>query len=159
MTVCAPEATAVSAEPLFRLGLGFRAAKAMQSAVELGVFAELASGPLDGTGLAARLGLHARSARDFLDALVALELLDRDDDGAYHNTSVTDAFLVPGEPSYVGAFFEMASARLYPSWGSLTAARHADYHRLCLLPRHPGQQRRHHRHGRGRRGRATCSPG
>src|SRR3954451_9629113 len=82
---------------------------------------ELASGPLDAETLAARVALHLLSARDFLDALVALGMLNRDGD-RYANTQATDLFLARRKPSYVGGFLEMANARLYPFWGSLTEA-------------------------------------
>ena len=73
----------VTPDAIMQLGLGFWGSKTLLSAVELGLFTELAAGgPLDADALAARLGLHARSARDFLDALVALRMLDRRDDGA-----------------------------------------------------------------------------
>ncbi|MDI3307244.1 MAG: hypothetical protein QJR07_09080, partial [Acetobacteraceae bacterium] len=39
-----------------------------------------AAGPLNGEALRQRLDLHARGARDVLDALVALRLIDRRDD-------------------------------------------------------------------------------
>ena len=65
--------------------------------------------------------MHDRSARDFLDALVALRALDRQD-GLYRNKAETDLFLDRAKPSYVGGLLEMANARLYESWGSLTEA-------------------------------------
>ena len=68
-----------------------------------------------------RLGLHPRSARDFLDALVALGFLQRDGD-QYANTLETDLFLDRKKPSYVGGILEMANHRLYPFWGHLTEA-------------------------------------
>jgi O-methyltransferase domain len=68
-----------------------------------------------------RLGLHDRSARDFLDALVALKLLDRQE-GRYSNTPETDLFLDREKASYVGGLLEMANSRLYPNWGLLTEA-------------------------------------
>src|SRR4051812_5160751 len=57
---------------LVQLGLGFWASKAFLSAVEFGVFSELAKEPTDAQTLGERLGIHPRGARDFLDALVAL---------------------------------------------------------------------------------------
>jgi len=42
--------------------------------------------------------LHPRSARDFLDALVALGMLERDGDH-YANTPETDLFLDRAKPS------------------------------------------------------------
>ncbi len=83
----------------------------MLSAVELGLFSELANGPLDAETLRDRLGLHSRSARDFFDALVALGMLERDGD-RYANTSETDLFLDGAKPSYIGGVLEMANARL-----------------------------------------------
>jgi hypothetical protein len=104
-----------------QLGLGFWASKALLSALELGLFSELAGGPLDAEALRRRLGLHPRGARDFFDALVALGLLERED-GRYANTAEADLFLDRAKPSYAGGFLEMANARLYGFWGSLTEA-------------------------------------
>ena len=100
---------------ILQLGLGFWAAKTLLSAVELGVFTELGRGPLDGEALRARLQLHPRSAADFLDALVALGMLERQD-GRYHNTPEGAAFLDRTQPGYIGGLLEMAGARLYPCW-------------------------------------------
>jgi O-methyltransferase domain/Dimerisation domain len=107
---------------IMQLGLGFWGSKTLLSAVELGLFTELAKEqPLDDETLSERLMLHPRSARDFLDALVALGMLKRDGD-RYANTAETDLFLDRAKPSYVGGILEMANARLYPFWGSLTEA-------------------------------------
>jgi precorrin-6B methylase 2 len=107
---------------IMELGRGFMAAKALFSAVELGVFAELAAGPLDAEALRRRLGLHERGARDFFDALVALRLLDRGPDGVYANAPDSDFYLDRGKPTYLGGILEMANARLYGFWGALTEA-------------------------------------
>lgn len=108
-------------ERIMQLGLGFWGSKAFLSAVELGLFTELAQGPQTGEALRLRLGLHPRGARDFFDALVALGTLEREAD-TYGNTAETDLFLDRQKPSYVGGLLEMANARLYPFWGSLTEA-------------------------------------
>ncbi|MDP2331825.1 MAG: methyltransferase, partial [Reyranella sp.] len=104
-----------------QLGLGFWGSKALLSAVELGLFTHLADGPQDLATLTARLKLHQRGARDFLDALVALGMLDRTAD-RYANTAATGLFLDRRKPTYVGGLLEMANARLYPFWGALTEA-------------------------------------
>ncbi|HEY1930148.1 MAG TPA: methyltransferase [Caulobacteraceae bacterium] len=106
---------------ILNLGLGFWDSKALLSAVELGVFATLAAGPANLAALSSKLGLHERSARDFLDTLVALKLLERDD-GRYRNAAEADLFLDPGKPTYVGGILEMANARLFGFWGNLTEA-------------------------------------
>jgi hypothetical protein len=84
--------TVVSPDGIVQLGLGFWASKTFLSAVELGLFTELGDGPLDEAALRQRLGLHPRSARDFLDALVALGMLERHD-GRFANTPATDLYL------------------------------------------------------------------
>ncbi len=108
-------------EKIMQLGLGFWGAKTLLSAIELGLFTELAQ-PLDADEVRDRLQLHPRSVRDFLDALVALGMLERDPAGKYRNTPETDLFLDQAKPTYVGELLEMANIRLYKNWGSLTEA-------------------------------------
>jgi DNA-binding IclR family transcriptional regulator len=62
---------------ILQVGLGFWASKTLLSAVEMELFTELARQPQDLETLQGRLGLHPRSARDFLDALVSLKFLER----------------------------------------------------------------------------------
>ena len=114
-----PQQQAITPDGILQLGMGFWGSKTLLSAIELGLFTELAAGPRSGDELRASLGLHERSARDFFDALVALGMLDRSDD-RYANTAATDLFLDRNKPSYVGGILEMANARLYPFWGYLT---------------------------------------
>ncbi|MDA2924320.1 acetylserotonin O-methyltransferase [Acidobacteria bacterium AH-259-L09] len=106
-------------ERIMQLGLGFWGSKTLLSAIELGVFTELANEPLDADALTERLQLHPRSARDFFDALVALGMLKRSN-GQYSNTPDTDLFLDRNKRSYIGGMLEMANTRLYRFWGSLT---------------------------------------
>lgn len=103
-------------EKILNVGLGFWAAKTLLSAIEMEVFTELARQPEDLPTLQGRLGLHPRSARDFLDALVALGFLQRVN-GKYQNTPDTDLFLDKRKASYIGGILEMANHRLYPFWG------------------------------------------
>jgi precorrin-6B methylase 2 len=111
----------LSPEKILQTGLAFWPAKTLLSAIEMGVFTELARGPQAFDTLSARLGLHPRSARDFLDTLVALGFLQREGD-RYGNTPETELFLDRKKPSYVGGMLEMANHRLYPFWGHLTEA-------------------------------------
>ena len=104
---------------IMQLGAGFMGSKTLLSAIELGLFTELAKGPRTFEALTARLQLHARSAHDFFDALVALGMLKRTGI-RYANTPETALFLDRNKPSYMGGILEMANARLYPFWGTLT---------------------------------------
>jgi precorrin-6B methylase 2 len=108
-------------ERILQTGLAFWASKTLLSAIEMDLFTELSRGPESFESLSGRLGLHPRSARDFLDALVALGFLQRNGD-RYANTPEADLFLVRKKPSYVGGVLEMVNHRLYPFWGHLTEA-------------------------------------
>ncbi len=110
---------------IMQIGMGFMASKTLLSAVELDLFTLLASGPRSAAQLGDRLGLHPRSLHDFLDALVALKLVEREGDGAsaqYRNNPEGAKFLDKNSPAYLGGILEMANARLYPFWGNLTEA-------------------------------------
>ena len=106
---------------ILQVGLGFWASKTLLSAVEMELFTEPARHPEDADAVRDRLGLHPRSAQDFLDALVALGFLERRE-GIYCNTPSTDLFLDKRKPTYLGGILEMANHRLYGFWGSLTEA-------------------------------------
>ncbi len=108
-------------DQILQVGLGFWASKTLLSAVEMNLFTELAKHPEDLETLQGRLGLHPRGARDFLDALVALQFLERRE-GKYYNTPSTELFLDKRKKSYIGGFLEMVNHRLYPFWGHLTTA-------------------------------------
>jgi hypothetical protein len=107
---------------IIALGHAHRNAKALLSAVELGVFTALASGPLDVHALTRAVGIAQRGARDFFDALVALGMLARDDIGRYANTPETAQYLDRSKPDYLGGELEFVNAQLYGRWDRLTAA-------------------------------------
>jgi O-methyltransferase domain/Dimerisation domain len=110
---------------IMQVGMGFWASKTLLSAVELELFSRLGSESMTGAQIGQTLGLHARAVPDFPDALVALELLDREGEGSdalYRNSPATAVFLDKASPAYIGGILEMANARLYRFWGDLTEA-------------------------------------
>jgi predicted O-methyltransferase YrrM len=110
---------------ILQVGMGFWGSKALLSAVELGLFTKLGRNGMTGPQIAEALELHERAIPDFPDALVALELLDREGEGGdalYRNSDAGAVFLDKGSPAYIGGILEMANARLYPFWGDLTEA-------------------------------------
>ncbi|HVE39619.1 MAG TPA: methyltransferase [Planctomycetota bacterium] len=109
----------ISPDAILKLGTAFMASKTLLSAIELGLFTELAKGPRDKDALRVYMNLHPRSVGDFLDALVGLGMLDCKG-GKYRNTKESDLFLDRNKPSYVGGLLEMCNARLYGFWGSLS---------------------------------------
>jgi SAM-dependent methyltransferase len=106
-------------DPLFQLAQGFMVSKTFLAAVELELFTVLGREPLDAEGVRAALGLHPRSVRDFLDTLVALGILERDDAGRYRNGALAAAYLDRMQPGYLGGFFTMLNRRLWAPWGRL----------------------------------------
>jgi len=112
-------ANEVTPDAIMQLGCGYWGSKTLLSAVELGLFTGLAGGPLTLDEVRARFGLHERSARDFLDALVALGMLEREQ-GRYANTPATNLYLDRAKPTYIGGMLEMMSVRLFRFWADLT---------------------------------------
>ncbi len=114
---------AILPDGIMQTAMGFWASKTLLSAIELGLFTHLAArGPLTLATIRADLNLHARSAHDFLDALLALGMLQRLADGHYANTAEAELYLDRAKPSYVGGILEMMNGRLYRFWGNLTEA-------------------------------------
>lgn len=110
---------------IMQVGMGFFASKTLLSAVELGLFTELARKPQTGPEIVESLRLHPRAVPDFPDALVALGFLQRTGDGPggiYSNTAETAAFLDRESPNYIGGILEMANARLFRFWADLSVA-------------------------------------
>ncbi len=117
--------THTSPDHILKIGTGFFASKVLLSAVELGLFTALGGDARTGAEIERELGLHPRGTFDFLDALVALQLLERDGDGVdgrYGNTRDTRRFLDRNSADYVGGILEMSNARLYRFWADLTPA-------------------------------------
>ena len=115
----------VNPSHIMQVGMGFWASKTLLSAVELELFTKLGGEAMTGPQIAEALALHPRAIPDFPDALVALELLDREgegSDGLYRNTETGAVFLDKASPAYIGGILEMANARLYGFWGDLTEA-------------------------------------
>jgi hypothetical protein len=111
----------ITPDRIFQIGFGYAASKTLLTAIELGLFTELAKGPLDAAGVQQRFGFHPRGTADFLDTLVAMGMLGRKG-VKYVNTPETAAFLDRAKPSYTGGILEMCNRRLYKFWNDLPEA-------------------------------------
>jgi hypothetical protein len=100
---------------------GFMASKVLFSAIEFGLFTELAKGPLEAGEIQRRCELHPRGVRDFLDALVALGMIERRGE-IYSNTVETDFYLDRTKPTYIGNLVEISGLREYQLFGTLSEA-------------------------------------
>lgn len=106
-------------QQILETGMGFWPSRVVLTAVELGVFTELAVRPLSQQELLDRLNWHPRAAGTFLNALVDMSLLRRDRAGRYTNSRQAALFLDRAKPSYIGGLMELSSTRLYDLWSGL----------------------------------------
>lgn len=104
-----------------QITFGFMASKVLFSAIEFGLFTELAKGALNTAEIQRRCGLHPRGIRDFLDTLVALGMLERHGK-IYSNTEETDFYLDRVKTTYIGNFVEISSLREYQLFDKLSEA-------------------------------------
>ena len=110
---------------ILQTAFSFWSSKVLLTAVEFGVFTQLAGRKLTGAELGAELKLHPRAIADFFDALVAMKFLDREGDGPqskYFNTPEGALFLDQKSPRYVGGILIMLNARLFKFWHDLPEA-------------------------------------
>lgn len=110
---------AADPQKILELGMAFWSSRVVLTAVEFGVFTELAGGPQSAEGLREQFGWHARAAGPFLDALVGMGLLRRNRAGLYSNSRQAALFLDRAKPSYIGGLMELSSKRLYDLWSGL----------------------------------------
>jgi SAM-dependent methyltransferase len=106
-------------QSIIETGMAFWSSRLVLSAVECGLFTELANGPQTAEKLMDNLGWHPRAARHALDALVEIGLLRRDRRGRYANSRRSSLFLDRAKPSYIGGLMELSSRRLYRLWDGL----------------------------------------
>lgn len=102
---------------IIRIGTGFWSAKPLLTAIRLGLFTELAAGPLFVSEIRQKLGLQSHSSLDFLDALVNWGLIERYGKGftaIYHNSPEANTFLNRRKPDYLGNVLEIVNDEKSP---------------------------------------------
>lgn len=107
-----------------RLSTAYWEAQTLLTANRIGLFEVLAQGPLDSAAIAAALGTPIRPTRLLLKACVGLGLLVEDERG-FHNSALSQVFLVPGTENYLGNAIRY-SDNLYATWGRLEQALRED---------------------------------
>lgn len=110
---------------IMQTGFAFWSSKVLLSAVNLKLFTLLAQGSKTAQEISKALNLQQRGLNDFLDALVAMNFLHREGNGAgakYCNTLESDTYLDKNKSCYMGGILEMANNRLYPFWNNLEDA-------------------------------------
>ena len=103
---------------LLELASGYQCAKTLFALVESDLPTLLAQEPLSVEQIARQLRIHPVAADRFLNACVALGLLERCGD-RFRNAPVTDRFLVRGKASYLGDYFMKHDRQSFPRWAEL----------------------------------------
>lgn len=103
---------------LQKLAAGFQGSALFHSALELGVFNLLGAGAKSADEIAGALALDARATEIALNALVAMDVLQKDGD-KYANGDDTAAYLVEGAPDYRGAILKHLK-NTWQDWSELS---------------------------------------
>lgn len=106
-------------ERIMQMAFAFAPPLLIESAVRNGVFDALRDGSRTIPEIARTTGASVRGLTAAMDALVGLELLQKDDQSRYALAPESAAFLVKGEPGYRGDIFRHISTQLLPAWLSL----------------------------------------
>jgi len=117
-----PPASPEAAQPILGLMNGFRASKALFSAVELGLFDWLDKMPASTGDLAAEHGLATHALERLLGYLASQSLIVRDDDGRWRNLPVAERFLRAESPETLTGYILYSDRILYRLWGNLSDA-------------------------------------
>jgi SAM-dependent methyltransferase len=111
--------TSETAQRLIRLGNSFCEAQALLTAVELGIFTQLAQEPASSSELADQLGLPGRGLTELLQLLCSLNLVEMRND-RFLNSAAANSHLVHGRPGDITGFLRGSKENLYPLWNQLT---------------------------------------
>ena len=103
---------------LLDLATGYQRAKTLFALVEFALPTLLAGRSLPLEQIAHLLGIHKMAADRFLNAGVALGLLERDRQ-EFRNTTLSERFLVKGQPTYLGDQLLKYDRVSYPNWADL----------------------------------------
>jgi SAM-dependent methyltransferase len=102
---------------LLKLSGGYWMTCALHAGVKLNVFTEIGDRTAAADALAQRLGADPRALEMLLNALTAMELLERKE-GAYRNTEISRVFLSESSPKFLGHMI-LHHHQLMESWAHL----------------------------------------
>lgn len=96
----------VTSEKIMKLASAHWALKTLTVAVELSVFKTLNKKEMNLNEISAEMNLPIRSMERLLNALVAIEFLEKNN-FKYKNTAISQMHLVEGEANYLGDFIKL----------------------------------------------------
>jgi SAM-dependent methyltransferase len=112
---------AVAPDPIMKIAMGFMASKHLFAANEVGLFKALAVGPADIDELARRTAVPGRTLRILADAMVSLELIERDG-SRYRNGQATATFLAGKPGPDLAPMLQFWDRISYKNWQRLAEA-------------------------------------
>ena len=121
-TMKAPEKNQVTPERLMQFGFAYAPPLIIGAAVDNKVFDTLANGARTAQEVGKETGSSVRGLRAIMNALIGLELLQKDRQGKYSLTPESEAFLVRNKPGTLAGFFTMARTHIMPDWLQLSDA-------------------------------------
>ncbi len=104
--------------PLIELSTAYWQAQVLLTANRIGLFAALGARAATPAELAVEMGMAERPLTLLLNACVGLGLLRKDSSATYANSELSEAFLVPGAPGYLGEAIRYSDDQ-YAAWGEL----------------------------------------
>jgi SAM-dependent methyltransferase len=113
--------TEMTPERLMQFTFGFAPPLVIESAIRHRVFNVLDEGAKTIEQVCAETCTSRRGLGAIMNVLVGLDLLTKDNDGRYALTTETATFLVPGKPTFCGAFFLLTSEPMLSEWRKLPA--------------------------------------
>ena len=125
-TLTAPKRVEVPSQvtpiPLMQLATAFWGFKTLATAIEMDLFTHLSNSPMNAPDMARWFNIEERPAEMLLTGCAALGLLEKDNNGRYRNSVLSETFLVRNARYYFGGFVTMLNQRLYSGWDKLPNA-------------------------------------
>ena len=104
---------------LLNLAVGYQKSQTLFTFVELEIPKILQNEKLNAEDIARRVKIHPLAMERFLNACVALGLLEKENE-IYSNTKFTGEFLLKENENYLGGQMRRYQKRSYPQWENLT---------------------------------------
>lgn len=124
MSSASEHSAEISPFPIQYLAMRFWSARVLHSAAELRIFTLLGDDALSRAELMSRVGITGKIAEDFVDALVGLELLERDQrtEGVYLASPQARTYLDENSSLSIVSIVRMVGSRQWEQWTHLTDA-------------------------------------
>jgi 2-polyprenyl-3-methyl-5-hydroxy-6-metoxy-1,4-benzoquinol methylase len=120
-------------QEIMQLMQGAQATSIFRTAIELGVFGQIAKGNRTASSVASAIGCKERPTRILLDACGALGLIEKKG-REYALPPATEQFLVPGKPTYMGELSNLFCGESL--WNSVARLTDAVRNDGTVMPEH-----------------------